>query len=140
MLEETVYHDTTEAMEETFLSVIPKEDFDELLSNNPQVARKFIQMLAKNIAEKEEQLLGLAYNSLRKKVADALMLLQKKYKTDKTADFEISISRESLATIAGTATESLIRTLSDFRNENLIDIKAGNIVILNEKKLQHLLN
>jgi CRP-like cAMP-binding protein len=140
MLEETVYHDTTEAMEETTLSVIPKEDFDELLSNNPQVARKFIQLLAKNIAEKEEQLLGLAYNSLRKKVADALMLLQKKYKTDETADFEISISRESLATIAGTATESLIRTLSDFRNENLIDIKAGNIVILNEKKLQHLLN
>ena len=140
MLEETFYHDTTEAMEETTLSIIPKEDFDELLNNNPQVARKFIQLLAKNIAEKEEQLLGLAYNSLRKKVAEALMLLQKKYKTEGIQDFEISISRESLATIAGTATESLIRTLSDFRNENLIDIKAGNIVILNEKKLGHLLN
>ncbi len=140
MLEETVFHDTTEAMEDTTLSVIPKEDFDELLNNNPQVAKKFIQLLAKNIAEKEEQLLGLAYNSLRKKVAEALMLLQKKYKKEGTQDFEISISRESLATIAGTATESLIRTLSDFRNENLIDIKAGNIVILNEKKLVGLVN
>ncbi|MFN0083666.1 MAG: response regulator [Ferruginibacter sp.] len=140
MLEETVYHNTTEAIEETTLSVIPKEDFDNLLNNNPQVAKKFIQMLAKNISEKEEQLLGLAYNSLRKKVAEALMLLQKKYKTESTHDFEISISRESLATIAGTATESLIRTLSDFRNENLIDIKAGNIVILNEKKLKGLIN
>jgi len=140
MLEETVYHDTTETMEETTLSVIPKEDFDELLGNNPQVAKKFIQLLAKNIAEKEEQLLGLAYNSLRKKVAEALMLLQKKYKTEGAEDFEISISRESLATIAGTATESLIRTLSDFRNEHLIDIKAGNIMILNEKKLGGLVN
>lgn len=140
MLEETVYHDTTEAMEETTLSVIPREDFDELLNTNSQVAKKFIQLLAKNISEKEEQLLGLAYNSLRKKVAEALMLLQKKYKTEGTHDFEISISRESLATIAGTATESLIRTLSDFRNENLIDIKAGNIVILNEKKLKGLIN
>ncbi len=140
MLEESVYHDTTEAMEETTLSVIPKEDFDELLTNNPQVARKFIQLLAKNIAEKEEQLLGLAYNSLRKKVAEALMLLQKKYKTEGPYNFEISISRESLATIAGTATESLIRTLSDFRNEHLIEINAGNIVILNEKKLGSLIN
>jgi CRP/FNR family cyclic AMP-dependent transcriptional regulator len=140
MLEETVYHDTAEAMEETTLSVIPKEDFDDLLNNNSQVAKKFIQLLAKNISEKEEQLLGLAYNSLRKKVAEALMLLQKKYKIEGTHDFEISISRENLATIAGTATESLIRTLSDFRNENLIDIKAGNIVILNEKKLAGLIN
>ena len=85
-------------------------------------------------------MLGLAYNSLRKKVAEALMLLQKKYQIAGDKDFEISISRESLATIAGTATESLIRTLSDFRNEHLIDIKAGNIVILNEKKLGSLLN
>ena len=93
-----------------------------------------------NISEKEEQLLRLAYNSLRKKVAETLMLLQKKYKTETTKDFEINISRESLATIAGTATESLIRTLSDFRNEQLIDIKAGNIIILNEKKLRGLVN
>ncbi len=140
MLEETVYHDTAETMEETTLSVIPKEDFDSLINNNPEVAKKFIQLLAKNITEKEDQLLGLAYNSLRKKVAEALMLLQKKYKTEATQDFEISISRETLATIAGTATESLIRTLSDFKNEQLIDIKAGNIVLLNKKKLEHLVN
>ena len=140
MLEKTVYHDTAECMEETTLSLIPKEDFDALINNNPEVAKKFIQLLAKNITEKEDQLLGLAYNSLRKKVAEALMLLQKKYKTEGANNFEISISRESLATIAGTATESLIRTLSDFKNEQLIDIKAGNIVILNESKLCRLVN
>jgi len=87
-----------------------------------------------------EMELGSTHNSLRKKVAEALMLLQKKYKTEATQDFKICISRESLATIAGTATESLIRTLSDFRNEHLIDIKAGNIMILNEKKLRGLVN
>jgi len=140
MLEETVYRDTTETMEETSLAIIPKDDFDELLNNNVQVARKFIQLLAKNISEKEEQLLGIAYNSLRKKVAEALMLLQKKYKMEDVDNFEIAISRECLSSIAGTATESLIRTLSDFRAEKLIDIKEGNIVILNEEKLAHLLN
>jgi CRP/FNR family transcriptional regulator, cyclic AMP receptor protein len=140
MLEGTVYKDTAEAMEETEVSVIPKEDFDDLLNNNAEVSKKFIQLLAKNISEKENQLLGLAYNSLRKKVAEALLLLQKKYQENKDEKFAITISRESLATIAGTATESLIRTLSDFRTEKLIDIKEGSIVIVNEKKLEFLVN
>lgn len=140
LLEGAVYKDTAEALEETELAVIPKEDFEELINNNKEVAQKFIKLLAKNISAKENQLLGLAYNSLRKKVAEALILLQNKYKPAKDEKFAIDISRESLATIAGTATESLIRTLSDFRSEKLIDIKEGSITILNQKKLEHLLN
>jgi CRP/FNR family transcriptional regulator, cyclic AMP receptor protein len=140
MLEGTAYKDTTEALEETELAVIPKEDFDDLLNTNAEVAKRVIQLLAKNISQKEKQLLGLAYNSLRKKVAEALMQLQKKYKKNGDEKFTIDISRENLATIAGTATESLIRTLSDFRSEKLIDIKNGGIVIINEKKLSGLIN
>lgn len=140
LMEGTVYKDTAEALEETELAVIPKEDFEELLNNNKEVAQKFIRLLAKNVSAKENQLLGLAYNSLRKKVAEALLLLQKKFQRTKEEEFVIDISRESLATIAGTATESLIRTLSDFRNEKLIDIKDGRITIINQKKLELLLN
>jgi len=139
LLEGSSYKETAEAMEDSELAIIPKADFDELMNSNPQVAQKFIQLLAKNVADKEEHLLGLAYNSLRKKVADALMSLQRKYKTGE-GHFSINISRENLASIAGTATESLIRTLGDFRTEKLIDIKEGNIIILNEKKLENLLN
>jgi CRP-like cAMP-binding protein len=103
--------------------------------------RKFIQLLAKNISEKENHLLGIAYNSLRKKVAEALILLNNKYHENTNEEFIIDLSRESLASIAGTAKESLIRTLSDFKNENLIDIKKdGSIIILNQQKLTHLLN
>ena len=140
LLEGTVYKDTAAALEETELAVIPKEDFEEVVNNNKEVAQKFIRMLAKNISTKESQLLGLTYNSLRKKVAEALILLQKKYQQPKEEKFVIDISRESLATIAGTATESLIRTLSDFRSEKLIDIKDGSISIINQEKLEHLLN
>lgn len=103
------------------------------------VSHRFIQLLAKNVTDMENQLLGLAYNSLRKKVADALINLQKKFQKG-TEPFAINISRENLASIAGTATESLIRTLGDFRTEKLIDIKDGNIVVLNEKKLENLIN
>lgn len=140
LLEGSVYKDMAAAMEETELAVIPKEDFEDLVNNNKEVAQKFIRLLANNVSLKENQLLGLAYNSLRKKVAETLILLQKKYRQSTEEEFVIDISRESLATIAGTATESLIRTLSDFRNEKLIDIKDGSINIINQKKLEHLLN
>lgn len=140
LVEGGVYKDTAEALEETELAIIPREDFEELINNNKEVAQKFIRLLAKNVSEKETQLLGLAYNSLRKKVAEALLMLQKKYQLTGEKEFVIDISRESLATVAGTATESLIRTLSDFRNEKLIDIKDGGITIMNTKKLEHLLN
>ena len=141
LLEGTVYKDTAVALEETEVAVIPKEDFDELINNNKEVAQKFISLLAKNISAKENQLLGLAYNSLRKKVAEALLLLQKKYQQTKEEEFIIDISRENLANIAGTAKESLIRTLSDFRSEQLIEIKKdGSITIINQKKLELLLN
>lgn len=141
MLENTVYKDSAAALEETELAIIPREDFDQLINNNKEVAQKFIRLLAKNISERETQLVNIAYNSLRKKVADALLMLYNKYhKIPENAEAMI-ISRGSLATIAGTAKESLIRTLSDFRNENLIDIKKdGSIHILNLKKLEFLIN
>lgn len=141
LLEGAAYKDSAKALEETELAVIPGEDFDELINKSPEVMKKFIQLLAKNIAEKEKLLIGIAYNSLRKKVAEALLLLQHKFQKDSEDKFVISFNRESLASIAGTAKESLIRTLGDFRNENLIKInKDGSIAIANQKKLEQMLN
>jgi DNA-binding response OmpR family regulator len=140
MLEGTIYKDTAQALEETEIAVIPKEDFEDLIHNDKSVAEKFIRILAGNVSEKESQLIGLAYNSLRKKVAEALLLLLKKYPEKMANEFTIDINREILATIAGTATESLIRTLTDFKSEKIIDIRDGSIIILNQAKLEHLVN
>jgi len=134
LLEETVYKDMAVAVEYAELAVIPKDEFEGLMETDWQIARKFINLLAKDITEKEQLLLGLAYNSLRKKVAEALILLSRKYKD------AIKISRDNLAAIAGTATESLIRTLGEFRQEKLIEISEGYITIINEGKLRTMLN
>ncbi|HZV68924.1 MAG TPA: response regulator [Saprospiraceae bacterium] len=139
LLEGTTYWDTSETLEECELIVIPRDEFDEMMNKDTDVARKFIQILAKNIAFKESQLLAMAYNSLRKKVADALLMVQNKYENLED-NFSIDMTRESLANIAGTATESLVRTLSDFRIENLIDIVDGKIIILSKQKLENLAN
>ena len=139
MLEGTSYKESAEALDEVEVAIIPKEDFDNLINNNRHVMQKFIQLLASNVTEKEQQLLNIAYNSLRKKVADALMSIYSKYGYG-IEGYSIEISRENLANIAGTAKESVIRTLSDFKDEKLIDIKQGDIYILNEKKLANMFN
>ena len=140
LLQGGLYKETAEAIDECELALIPKKEFEDLLKNSREVTKKFISLLAKNISEKESHLLNLAYNSLRKKVADALVALKNKYHFSTEEKFKIDISRENLATIAGTATESLIRTLSDFKSEKLIEIKDGYITITNEKKLEGMIN
>lgn len=136
ILEETNHKDSAEFLEDSELMLIPRKDFLELIGSNPQISKQFIRLLAKNVAEKEENLLNLAYNSLRKKVANGIIHVADKFKNENSV---IEISRENLANIVGSATESLIRTLSDFKSEKLIDIKGSKIIILDEKKLRNLL-
>ena len=140
LIENVVYEEFAETLEESSIRVIPKKEFEQLITTNQEIALKVIKLLANNISEKEQQLVALAYHSLRKRVADALLTLKKKYAKEDQVPFSISISREDLANIAGTATESLIRTLSDFKNEKLIEIKDGKIILLEEKKLLNLFN
>jgi CRP/FNR family transcriptional regulator, cyclic AMP receptor protein len=140
LMEGGSYRDTTEAIDECEIAFIAKDEFEELMNKNRDIANKFIKLLAKNVSDKEEQLLSIAYNSLRKKVADALLLMHEKLQKDDHEKAVLNIGRENMAAIAGTATESLIRTLSDFKNEKLIDIKDGSVIILNKDKLKSLIN
>lgn len=140
LLENTVYQDSAETLEETEISGIGRTDFEKLIYKNKEVAQKFIRLLARHVHEKEEQLLSLAYNSLRKRVAEAILVLLDKYKEAGKENFSMHISREDLAHIVGTTTESLIRTLSDFKNENIISAGPGNIKVLDETKLKNMFN
>jgi DNA-binding response OmpR family regulator len=140
LFENCNYKESADALENSEIAMIPKEDFEQLLSSHPGVTHKFIKLLSHNMIEMEEHLLHLAYDSLRKKVADALLVLMRKYMPSPAGAYTFNISRENLATLAGTATESLIRTLGDFKDEKIIDIKDGYIIILNEKKLSNMVN
>lgn len=138
LLDEQPYAETAEAMEDSEVCLIPKEDFFSLMYNNINVMKIFVKMLSDNVVEKEKQLVNLAYSSVRKRVAEALVLLQDRYDNKNDKNFSISISREDLANIVGTATESLIRTLSDFKEEKLLEVKGSNITIVNLEKLKKL--
>jgi len=140
LLEDATYKVTAEAMEDSEIDIVSKKDFFELISCNTDVARQFIRILADNNNQKAEHMVQLAYDSLRKRVARTLLLLKDKYDKSPEEKFSIHIRREELANLTGTSTESLIRTLSDFKTEGLIGIQSGNIEILNEKKLKNMLN
>jgi CRP-like cAMP-binding protein/CheY-like chemotaxis protein len=138
LLEDQPYSETAEALEESEICLIPKEDFFALMYSNMNVMKVFTKMLSDNILDKEKQLVNLAYSSVRKRVAEALVLLQSRFDSSNANNFSISISREDLSNIVGTATESLIRTLSDFKEEKLVEIKGSNITIINLEKLTKL--
>jgi CRP-like cAMP-binding protein len=138
LLENSVYKEYAEALEYSEIAAIPKNEFEALMNSNPEVSRKFISLLANDVSEREQQLIHIAYNSLRRKVADALLSVYRKFCSEGSA--AIGMSRENLAAVAGTATESLIRTLTDFREEKLIDIQNGKIVILALDRLKKMLN
>jgi len=138
LMTNTSYSESAVAMDDCDICMIPKQDFYALMYSNRDVAAKFIQILSNNLQEKEEQMLHLAYNSVRQRVAEALLNLEKKYGESKGEP--MSISREDLANIVGTAPESVIRTLSDFKDEQSIEIQSGKIKILDEGKLKKIVN
>jgi CRP-like cAMP-binding protein/ActR/RegA family two-component response regulator len=139
LLETSSYEDSAVVIEDAEILAIPKDDFLQMVYNEIGIASKFIHIITKNVKEKEERLLSLAYSSLRKRVATALVEITNKFNL-KEQKMPIEISREEIAQYVGTATESLIRTLSDFKAENLININNGKIIINNPEKLKNLIN
>ncbi len=138
LFENVNYTDSAELLEDSEVVLIPKDDFLNMVFSDLRLSTKFIKLIAGDLADKEERMLRLAYDSLRKRIAKALLEIQEKFDKENLT-MTASITREDFARYVGTATESLIRTLSDFKSEKLIDIKEGKIQILNKEKLNHLL-
>jgi CRP-like cAMP-binding protein/CheY-like chemotaxis protein len=135
LLQAEPYQQTAVCLEASQVAIIPKEDFLKLLQGSRNVAFKFIRMLSDNVKDQEEKLLHLAYNSVRKRVAQALVSLVNRYHEDKSKPFSMAISRDDIASMSGTATETVIRMLSDFKDERLLEMKGSTITILGYDKL-----
>jgi CheY-like chemotaxis protein/CRP-like cAMP-binding protein len=138
LFENVNYADTAEFIDEGEVVIIPKDDFLNKVYGDLRIATKFIKLISQELAEKEERMLVLAYDSLRKRIAKSLLEIQEKFDKENLT-MTHSITREDFARYVGTATESLIRTLSDFKAEKLIEINEGKIQIINKEKLSHLL-
>ena len=129
LFEQKNYSDSALVLEESEIFKIPKEDFLALIYKNSGVARQFIKLLSNQIEEQEKQLLRMAYDSVRKRTAEALIQLGK----GKTS---LHMTRDDLANMVGTATETVIRCLGEFKEDELVEVKGREIIILNHKGLE----
>lgn len=123
------------ALEDTKVCFIPESEFVTLLAQNPKVTTDLFSLLSKALGEAEEKITKLALKPVRERLAEALLLLLRTYKKADEQQFSISISREDLASIVGTAKETVIRFLSEFKDDKIVSSKGSTITIIDEKKL-----
>ncbi len=122
------------AIEDAELISISREDFLTILHSHDVIAMKFIKFMANNVNEAEKRLLKLGYDSARKRVAEALLFIFKRFGTSENKF--ITVARETISSIAGVAPESVSRNLSDFKEEGLIEAENGSITIRDFKKME----
>lgn len=131
------YMETAKVLEDAEIYAIPKEDFLKLLYSNHQVSNKFIQFISNNLIEIQEQLVNMAFASVRQRTAQALLDLYDKGIIKDSLQDGVGIPREDFAGIIGTATETAIRTLSEFKEEGLIAMgNARKLMLINKDKLR----
>jgi CRP-like cAMP-binding protein/CheY-like chemotaxis protein len=129
------------AIENSEIARINKEEFFKLLLSNNEVSIKFIKLLSNNYSIAEEKLLKLAYDSARKRVAEALILIAKKYRdNDSEIQTPFLLLRENISALSGISPESVSRNLTDFKEEGLIETYNGRIKIIDLQKFESIRN
>jgi len=130
-----VFQARAEAMTDIEATFLPSGIFLHLLEVMPQLSFVMLQKIAFELGESSNTVTFLAQKTVRERLAEILLLLEQKLGTDPEGFIKISLTREEIANIIGTATESAIRLISEFKNDKLIEVEGRNIKILNREKL-----
>lgn len=125
----------SEAMTDVEATFLPAELFLHLLEVDSRLSFVMLQKIAFELGESSNTVTFLAQKTVRERLAEILLLLEQKLGTDPEGFIKISLTREEIANIIGTATESAIRLISEFKQDGLIEVEGRNIKILNHEKL-----
>ena len=138
LTDKQTYIESAIVLNDAELYEIPKTNFTSLLHSNKEVAYKFVSLISNNLLEVQEQLVNMAYATVRQRVAKGLLDLHHKGVLSDKETRGISIARDDFAGLIGTATETAIRMLTEFKDEGLITIGGSGrkIIIKNEKALE----
>ena len=136
LLRNIPYTENAVAMTDITVEMIVKEDFHLLVNTNRLVAAKFMKILSNNVLEAEKRLVELAYQSVRQRVASVILTLCDREPSQNKDAGTINMLRRDIAGIVGTALETLNRTITDFREEGLIEIIEGGVRIVDRRGLE----
>jgi CRP/FNR family transcriptional regulator, polysaccharide utilization system transcription regulator len=131
---------TAKTLEDCVLAYIPQETLFYLVKNNGQFSLELLQLACRELGEANEYITDIAQKTVRERLAEILVHLKDSFGIDLENELQISLTREELANIVGTATESVIRLLSEFKADKLIEINGRKIKILNYKALRKIAN
>jgi len=135
------YEASAMALEDSRICFIPKDLFLQTLGNSNNLTGKVMQMLTSDLRLAEHKITNLAQKSVRERVAETILMLKQFYgmETDNST-INVSLSREDLANLVGTATETLIRSLSEFKQHKILETKGKKIIIRKFKVLERMAN
>lgn len=138
ILSKQPYGASATAMEDTEACFIPEKFFIKVLEHHPKLAFDILRRISEDLGESAQTITFLAQKTVRERLAEVLLLLEKKLGVDKDGFIKISLTREEMANLIGTATESAIRLISEFKTDNLIEVEGRKIKILAHQKLTKL--
>lgn len=131
---------TAKVIEDAVLCFIPSDSLFELVKENSAFAMTLMQLTCKELGEANNYITDIAQKTVRERLAEVLLLLKDQFDMDDDHILRISLTREELANLVGTATESVIRLLSEFKSDDLIELQGRKIKILNLPGLQKVAN
>jgi len=130
ILEQTAHQDNAAVIEDSNILLIPRDIFVQLLSYDNMVAKQFIWLLAGNDLDRQERIRSLSYEALRRRVAESILRIKSSKEPISASAVQVFLSGKK-----SVGNENIMRVLSDFRSERIIDLNQGEITILQERKL-----
>lgn len=127
---------SVEPLTDAILCYIPDAALLHLIKSNAGFAYDMVQIACKELGESNHYIRDIAQKSVRERLAEVLLTIAADFGMEKDGTLKLSITREDLSNIVGTATETVIRLLSDYKSEGLVDSLGRKIVLLNIEKLK----
>lgn len=129
---------SAKAMNPMQITFLPGDVFNDLLMTDPTLSYAMLQKIAYELGQSSNTITYLAQKTVRERLAEVLLLLETKLGSDGEGFINISLTRGEIANLIGTATESAIRLISEFKVDELILVEGRNIKILDHEKLRRL--
>ncbi len=131
---------TARVHEDASLCFIPSDVLHKLIQQNHSFSLAMLKLACKELGEANSLITDIAQKTVKERLAEILLVLRTSFGTDSDGFLRIVLTREELSNIVGTATESVIRQLSDFKGDNLIELRGRKIKLLNIKQLERCAN
>ncbi|WP_158729498.1 MULTISPECIES: Crp/Fnr family transcriptional regulator [unclassified Flavobacterium] len=126
------------ALDDMQVCFIPKSEVMGYFDKNNKFSMNVMKTICGDLKEADDQMVNLAQKTVKERLAETLLYLHDTFGTNEDASLKVQLSRDDLASMIGTATESCIRLLSDFKKLGLIELSGKKIVLLELSKLKKL--